>query len=189
MSTNKNRLLLLNKAKFLALAENYEEALKIVNQLLMIQPNDLDGLRLKGNLLELEIYADQYADQRKFTDLEKQTQLTLAQQCYEQILKIDPNQVLALIDLGDHWQNQSSFVESLNYYNQALNLLKQNRFYLSLEDELIESFRGKQEILRTLGKISDLRRCQEEEQAILSNLQKPVSQVGGQQVFLVPTQK
>lgn len=171
MSTNDNRLLLLNDAKLLALAEKYEEALKVVNQLLTIRPNDLDGLRLKGNLLELEVYAER----QEFADSEKQAQLTMAQQCYEHILKIDPNQVLALIDLGDYWQNQSFLAESLNHYNQALNLLKQNLFYLSLEDELIESFRGKQEVLQILGKISDLRRCQEEEQAILSNLQKPES--------------
>lgn len=163
-----NRLFLLEKAKFLAMAGKYQEALKVVNELLTTFPNELDVLRLKGNILDLEVSAENI----EFPEHERKAKFTMAQKCYERILELDSNNVLALIDLGDYWQNRSSFKQSLDYYNQALNLLKDNRFYLSLEDEFVEAFRGKKEVLQIMNRKSELIKCQEEEKAVLSNIQR-----------------
>jgi tetratricopeptide (TPR) repeat protein len=161
-----NRLFLLNESKNLAMEGRYKEALEMVNQLLLTISDDLDGLRLKGNILDLEVSVENI----EFPEHERKAKLAMAQKCYERILELDPNNVLALIDLGDYWQNRTYFKQSLDYYNQALNLLKNNHFYLSLEDEFIEAFMGKKEVLQKMNKEPELNICQKEEKAILSRL-------------------
>lgn len=155
-----NRLILLNESKFLAMEGKYDQALKIVDQLFLNIPNDLDGLRLKGNIFELDVYAG------NLDDFEKK--LAIVKKCYEHILELTPNNTLALIDLGDYWQNQANFDKSLKYYNKAICLLKENCFYLSLENEFIEAFSGKKEVLQRINNEFELNNCNEEEQIILS---------------------
>ena len=161
-----NRLALLNKSKFLAMEEKYQQALRAVEQLLLNTPDDLDGLRLKGNILELYVYAG------NLDDSEDMGQLAIARKCYEHILELNPNNTLALIDLGDYWQNQADFEKSLGYYDNAINLLKEHCFYLSLENEFVEAFQGKQDVLQKMNNELELHLCQKEEQTILSRLQK-----------------
>jgi tetratricopeptide (TPR) repeat protein len=163
-----NRLFLLNESKFLAMEGRYKEALEMVNQLILTISDDLDGLRLKGNILELEVYAEN----SEVSDDDRKAKLAIVQKCYERILELDSNNILALIDLGDYWQNQSHFDKSLDYYDKAIYLLKEKRFYLSLKDEFVEAFRGKKEVLQKMNKESELNICQKEEKAILFHLQR-----------------
>jgi len=153
-----NRLALLNKSKFLAMEEQYLPALRTVEQLLLNTPDDLDGLRLKGNILELYLYAG------NLDDSEGIKKRVIARKCYERVLELSPNNTLALIDLGDYWQNQADFDKSLGYYDNAINLLKEKCFYLSLEGEFIEAFQGKQDVLQKMNNELELHLCQKEEQ-------------------------
>ncbi len=154
-----NRLFLLNKAKFLTMEGKYKKALKFIDKLLITNPNDVDALRLKGNVLSVKITDENYS----FCEKKRKLVLCSIQKCHERILKFDPNNMLALIDLGDYWRNESCFDKSLQYYNKAISLLKEGHFYLSLEDELIEAFYGKKELLKNINEKSELLKCQEEE--------------------------
>ena len=76
-------------------------------------PDDLNALRLKGNVLDLGA-SDEEAD---FDHEQRAKMLEMALECYERILALAPHNALALIDLADFWKNQDRYDESLGYYD------------------------------------------------------------------------
>lgn len=129
----------LEQAKRLSLAGEYHEAHHIVDELLNDNPDNLDVLRLKGNILDLE-----YASKEDVS-------LPPSRYYYEKILTIDSENTLALIDLGDYWLNAEAYEKSLHYYDKAISLLEHDKFCLSKADELEEARNGKSEALRQLA--------------------------------------
>lgn len=148
----------LERAKELALEGSYEPALQIIDDLLGDNRLDIDALRLKGNVLDLEVVHQT----ELLSNSEKAHKIELAKQCYEEALNISPNNVLALIDIADFWREQQQCAKALQYYDQALELLKHGQAYLSLEDELEEAYAGKLETLRILGDERAVAACEEE---------------------------
>lgn len=157
-ATPQQRTQNLERAKEFALQGSYESALQIIDDLLAVNRLDIDALRLKGNVLDLEVVHQT----ELLSNTEKANKIELAKQCYEEALNIAPNNVLALIDIADFWREQQQFAKALGYYDHALELLKHRQAYLSLEDEMDEAYAGKLETLRMLGDEKAVAACEEE---------------------------
>lgn len=158
-----DRTLQLEHARSLALEQNYDEALSLVEAMLSVASDDLDALRLKGNILDLEI-----SDENQFlTNEEKSGKLEAAKKCYERVLALSPHNVLALIDLADYWKHQGEFDQSLSYYDRAIDLLKHNHAYLALRDELEEAFEGKFDLLYQFNREAEAAECREEARRLI----------------------
>lgn len=147
----------LEKAKTLAIIHRqYNKALKIVNYLLKLKSSDIDALRLKGNILDLQTL-DLMRDQSVIsTDAQN---FDHARICYEKILKLDPGNIVALIDMGDYWERRENYEIALEYYNKAIERLRNGHFYNSFEDECEEAFWSKAELLKNIGRVEEASFC------------------------------
>ena len=134
------RIKLLEKAKAIATLEhNYIKALQMITTILEANPNDIDALTLRGNILDLD---EQYDESLK---------------CYKKALAIDERCVRAIIDMGDWYRNNGEVEKALNFYDQALSLLNKNIYYLSKDEELNDTYTDKVILLREQGRIDEAR--------------------------------
>lgn len=99
----------------------YDLALNILDDLLKDVPTDIASLRMKGNLLELKTLDVMEHSQKTLTS---SADYLAARECYKKILEIDPRNVRAHIDLGDHYKNLNANDRALEYYKQAIELLR-----------------------------------------------------------------
>ena len=99
----------------------YDAALDILESLLKEAPADLVSLRMKGNLLELKTLEVMEHSRKRLTS---SADYLAARDCYKKILEIDPHNVRAHIDLGDHYKNLDANDKSLEHYEQAIDLLQ-----------------------------------------------------------------
>lgn len=152
-----NRLKTLEEAKALCLAGEYREALALTATLLLENPRDVDSLRLKGNILELQVLEREANQEVKHT---YSPEFGKARACYEQILLIEPDHPGALTDLGSHWKNLGDTSKALDYFDRMLALHRDQKH--ENRDELIEAMEGKIEILKQQGDIESARRLIEE---------------------------
>jgi tetratricopeptide (TPR) repeat protein len=101
----------------------YDAALEILEDLLKENPLDVVSLRLKGNLLELkEMDLLEYSGRR----LTSSPDYLAARACYERILDVDPGNVRARIDLGDHYRNLDANDKAIECYSEAVRALQQS---------------------------------------------------------------
>ena len=105
----------------LGLAGEYEEALEILDDILRANPPDFATLRLKGNLLELKAMA---LLENSGKSLQTSADYVAARDCYETILKHNPQDIAAHIDLGDHFRNLSANDKALEHYKDAARCLE-----------------------------------------------------------------
>jgi tetratricopeptide (TPR) repeat protein len=100
----------------------YDAALEILECLLKENSLDTGSLRLKGNLLELkEMDLLEHSGKK----LASSADYLAARECYEKVLQVDPGNVKANIDLGDHYRNLDANDRALEYYAKAVKLLQQ----------------------------------------------------------------
>lgn len=123
-------------------------AIRVLEAILRENPDDLDALMLKGNILDMD---GNHEEALKF---------------YQQALNLDPDNVPALIDFGDCIAWLGRYQEAIGYYERALELLKQGKFYLDPRDECRSAYRGKLEALRDSGQVEKARAWQIEMQAL-----------------------
>jgi tetratricopeptide (TPR) repeat protein len=146
-----NRIILLERAKNLSIVERqYDKALEIISKLLESDRKDIDALRLKGNILDLmgsDPIQDVTETSGAMDNFEK------ARECYEEILRIDPQNTLALIDMGDYWEQMGDYEIALKFYDKAIELLKKGHFYISYEDEMEEAFSSRSELIKIIRNI------------------------------------
>lgn len=114
-----------------------DEALRALDELLAANEADIAALRLKGNLLEAVVL--EHAELAPGALL-RHKGMWEARRCYERILELDPANTLALMDLGDHFSNLDAYQKAEGLYRQAIGLLQQGVFRLSLQDEVNEVF-------------------------------------------------
>lgn len=107
----------------LGLQGQYDAALEILDSLITDAAADIELLRMKGNLLELKAM-DLLEHSAK--RLISSPDYLAARQCYERILEIDPRNVSAHIDLGDHYKNLGAKDKALDYYSLAAGDLRQS---------------------------------------------------------------
>jgi tetratricopeptide (TPR) repeat protein len=113
------------------------DALKALEGMLAADADYIEALRLKGNILE--VAALEQADRDQDTPL-KHPGMWEARRCYERILQLDPDNTLALIDLGDHFGNLYAYEKAEDFYQRAIALLERGVFRWSLGDEIQEVF-------------------------------------------------
>lgn len=106
----------------LGLQGQYDAAVDILDTVLEKVPRDIESLRMKGNLLELKAMDLLEHSARKLTSSQD---YLAARRCYEKILDLDPRNVTAHIDLGDHYKNLGAKDKALDYYKLAADDLKQ----------------------------------------------------------------
>jgi tetratricopeptide (TPR) repeat protein len=117
-----DRAVRLKEAWGLGIQGYYDAALEILEGLLKKTLADVGSLRLKGNLLELkEMDRLEYSGKKLTTSAD----YLAARQCYERILEIDPGNVKARIDLGDHYRVLEANDKALEYYREAATVLQQ----------------------------------------------------------------
>ena len=146
--TAKNKNDILEKAKFISLLEKkYKEAIKLLDHFLVKHRNDLDALRLKGNILDLKGLDSSVG--LKETEIE--SCFTEALKCYYAILFIDNQNANAMIDIGDYWERKNDCQEALRWYNLAIDALEKVNNNSVLE-ELDETIIKRQKILELLSK-------------------------------------
>jgi len=121
-SASSRRVQRLEEAWGLGVQGYYDAALEIIDTLLQENPQDTGSLRLKGNLLELkEMDLMEYSGRKLISSAD----FVAARACYSRILEIEPGNVKAHIDLGDHYRNLGANDKALEYYREAVNLLQQ----------------------------------------------------------------
>jgi tetratricopeptide (TPR) repeat protein len=114
-------------------------AIRLLDQYLeTVDREDIDVLRLKGNVLDIQLKHEK------------------SRQIYKQILRRCPDNTLALIDMGDAWARSDEYTRAIPYYNRALRLISNGHYtsgvyvYGSKEEEFIEASLGKAEALLEL---------------------------------------
>jgi Flp pilus assembly protein TadD len=134
--------------KSLAMRGEYGIALACLEGLLQEDPRNVDALRLKGNVIELAAYSEDY---RPGEQGGQAPRVEEAESCYREILRLDPANVLAMIDLGDHHCNLGNFDLADSMYDKAIDCLLNGHYCLDFSDEAISAYDGKIDIARTRG--------------------------------------
>jgi tetratricopeptide (TPR) repeat protein len=129
------RLQQLEQARALSIECSYDAALDLIEKLLLKHPDDAEVLRLKGNILEQKALD---LNEYKRAKLTKSRDYLLARECYERVLRVDPRNTLALIDLGDHYKNLDAYDKAFSCYEQAIDLLRSGESRIGLRDEVEE---------------------------------------------------
>lgn len=129
------RLQQLEQARALSTECRYDAALDLVEKLLVKHSDDVEVLRLKGNILEQKAL-DLGEDKRE--RLTKSRDYLLARECYERVLRIDPKNTVALIDLGDHYKNLDAYDKAFSLYEQAIDLLRSGESRIGKKEEVEE---------------------------------------------------
>jgi tetratricopeptide (TPR) repeat protein len=138
-----------------AIEGDCDTALAELQNLLKATPEDIQALRLKGNVLEMRaLDRAQYSSQK----LVRSRDYIDARLCYEKILALDPDNTLALIDLGDHYRHLGAFGKATTFYERAIVLLSKGKSSWSRRDEAEEVFERTIQLYRELGKDADAER-------------------------------
>ena len=99
---------------------DHASAIELIDEVLKDCPSTILGLRIKGNLLDLKA-VDELAG--PIATLVTSRDFLCARACYEQILRLDPQNAPARIDLGDQFKTLRAFDRCLGYYEQAVDVL------------------------------------------------------------------
>ena len=143
-----NNYTILNKAKLLALSFHYEEALKNIDRVLLNNPENIDAIRFKGNVIELKNYHESCDEQPVENGFNNNLQE--AKNCYEKVILLQPEHVGALVDLGTLLNNINENKDALENFDKAISIIFKNK-KSCFNDELIEALEGKIEIFEKLG--------------------------------------
>jgi tetratricopeptide (TPR) repeat protein len=137
---DKSRDEMIEEARLLSASEP-EEAFAILDDLLDEDPQDIEVLRLKGNILGMH------------------GEPIEARRCHEAILSIDPNNARALLDVGDTYLEDTE--TSLEFYDRAIALLEEKGCPPSEEEnEILEdAYWTKVLALRDAGRTDAAKEC------------------------------
>ncbi|MEP7242863.1 MAG: tetratricopeptide repeat protein [Gammaproteobacteria bacterium] len=141
-----------------AISGQYADALAELEEIIGGRPVHVEALRLKGNILELKALNRAQHHAQK---LLRSRDYVNARKCYEEILALEPDNTLALIDLGDHFRNLGASTKALDYYERAISLLSKGRFSWSRKEEIEEAFEHAAGLYTELGREADGARIEE----------------------------
>ena len=119
-------------------------------------PNYAPAWRLRGLIYNWEVSCALMNNEPVAVD---DPRFQTIRESYEAALAADPKYTLVLVDLGDYWSDQSNFAQALNYYNRALQLLKDGHFSDDHEEELQAAYRGKIDTLVAMGHVEEAEEC------------------------------
>ena len=112
----------------------YTSAFHIIDQVLSSDPEDVDALLLKGNLLDLEA-TDSWVEMSPEGKLRN---LEAARRCYVRVLEVDEENVNALRDLGDYWGDRQQIDRAIHYYDRASAILQAREPSADRDESLAE---------------------------------------------------
>jgi tetratricopeptide (TPR) repeat protein len=135
----------LDDSRLLAMSCEYAAALDSIEVILGAYPENLDALRLKGNVLEQRALDENELSSR---GLAISSDFLDALACYEKILRIDPKNTIGLIDLGDHYKYTDAFDQAFECYGNAIDLLEAGEARIGVESELRELLSTCADLLR-----------------------------------------
>lgn len=158
---------ILEEIRNTALSGDYADALLAIEQILSREPDHVDALRLKGNILELRALD---RAQGRGRSLLRSSDYLAARKCYEEVLGRDQRNTLALIDLGDHFRNLGAVTKALDHYERAIALLSGGRFGWSRKEEIAEAFGNAAELYREVGKEADSARVEQAQRQLVSRM-------------------
>lgn len=148
----------LQNAQRLAMIGQYGEAQACLDALLQKIPHHVDTLRLMGNIIELEAFADELDEKGDFVHSPK---VTKARACYEEALALQPNHIGILADLGTHWNNLGDHDQAIEFYEKVIAQLSNTADPATDHDSLVEALEGKIEILQQQGELAEAQRMQQ----------------------------
>jgi tetratricopeptide (TPR) repeat protein len=146
----------LEEAWGLGIQGYYDAALELLEGLLKENPLDTGSLRLKGNLFELK---EMDLLEHSAKKLISSADYLAARGCYEKILEIDPGNVKARIDLGDHYRNLDANDRALEYYREAASILQQTLNDSTWKEDV-------QELLKAVALLTKFDRIAQEARSI-----------------------
>lgn len=122
--------------------------LKVIDLYLAeVAPHDVDILRLKANVLDIQLKYSQ------------------SLRIYKKLIRINPTDVLALIDMGDLYAHRDQYVCAIRHYDRALRALTHGHHssrmysYIGKEEEWHEAYKGKANALLELNRTLDALKC------------------------------
>jgi tetratricopeptide (TPR) repeat protein len=162
------RIKTLSEAKNMAFLEkDYDSSISILDEWLNSNKDDVDALRLKGNILDLKAL-DLMQD-----GIEDISLFELARNCYEKILIIKPNSPLAYVDLAEYWLRNGCAKEALTLCNKSIELLENGYSSVCMNDEIEEAYNCKIDILNKLARTKEALSVAAKLQA-KSEIKKPI---------------
>lgn len=141
-----DRYATLENAKSLALSEDFEQALNLVELLLRNSPHDTEALCFKGNVLEMWFQFDRYHSSSDVAHTSDR-RIYDAKYCYEMVLQEDPNSTRALRDLADNLKELGEKERALEYYNKLVSVLTEFLPDDSIQEDLEEAINERAELL------------------------------------------
>ncbi len=136
-----------------------ENMLESVNEFLNRFPHYASALRLRGLLIDYQISRDR-KNGIPVTPEDKRFRIIL--ESYELASAIDPKYTLVLIDLGDYWSDHQNYNKAIDYYNQAILLLKDGHYTDNRDEELELAYIGKIDVLMALQDFELAGKCKED---------------------------
>lgn len=156
----------LEHAQRLAMTGHYGEALACLDALLQKMPHHVDALRLKGNIIELEAFADELNGKGDFAH---SPEVVKARVCYEQALALQPAHIGILTDLGTHWKNLGDHEQAMDFFEKVIAQLSDTTSLATDHDSFEEALEGKIDILQQQGNEAGVQELQQ----LLSTLASP----------------
>ena len=156
----------LENAQRLAMIGHYGKAQACLDALLRKYPNHVDTLRLKGNIIELEAFADELDGKGDFVH---SPEVAKARACYEQALALQPNHIGILADMGTHWKNLGNHEQALAFFDNVIAQLSDTASLSTDHDSFEEALEGKIEILQQQGDLAGAQHMQH----LLDTLESP----------------
>lgn len=147
----------LENAQRLAMIGLYDEAQACLDALLQKIPHHVDTLRLMGNIIELEAFAEELDGNGDFVH---SPEVAKARACYEQALAWQPNHIGILADLGTHWKNLGNHEQAMAFFEKVIAQLSNTANPATDHDGFEEALEGKIEILQQQGNLAEAQRMQ-----------------------------
>lgn len=137
---------------------DFASALKDVEGLLRVHPDQAALLNLKGVILEFwSACRDLHTKPFESGFLRER-----ALQCYEQALSVDPHSVDAVTNIGDHWRDKGNLDRAITWYDQAIAMLDAGRATEEPQDSYHDVYHSKLWALRDAGETERAEECRRE---------------------------
>lgn len=150
---------ILENAQRLAITGDYIGALARIDSVLKREPNNVEALRFKGNVIELKVFDSELNENNKFV---RSSEMLKARICYEQALLLVPDNPGVLADLGTHWNNLGNADKAMYFFNRVIALISGLPELSSSCDDFVEALEGKIEILLEKGDTAEVKELQQQ---------------------------
>ncbi len=140
---DERRQVLFREALGAGIDRDTSRALKLVDEVLAADPDDVEALLIQGNILEM------------------MHRIPLARAAYERVLQLEPGNVVAMIDVADCDADDDRFGDALARLDEAQARIEAGLDRDDRDDELESVMERKYSLLVKVGRESDAHRLAE----------------------------